>query len=197
MDAVGHSRRPVSDDELGLRAQDGDTDAREELVKRYTWLARTLATQYRVPGTERVDTEQTAMMGLLDAIKYFRLGGMSFRNHAWLHMKSEVFTAIKSADCRKGRANHRDLVLIGDFDSEASGTFADRSPTQPEATIVRRDLLREAQGRFSQMEWDVTRLFALGYSYEEIGERLGIEWKQVDNALTRARRKGDEILECA
>ena len=41
----------------------------------------------------------------------------------------------------------------------------------------------------SEREYEVLKLFASGFSYSKISQKLNISEKSVDNALQRARRK--------
>ena len=50
-------------------------------------------------------------------------------------------------------------------------------------------LLEKARDVLSQKEYKVLTYYINGYSYMEISEKLGIDKKSVDNALSRAKKK--------
>ena len=58
-------------DELARRAQAGDDDAREELIRRLLPLVHSTARRYRTEGLEQADLQQEGIVGLLRALQRY------------------------------------------------------------------------------------------------------------------------------
>jgi RNA polymerase sigma-B factor len=84
--------RKVTDERLLLRYHDeGDLEAREELVLRFMSLARQLASRYRHAGESQEDLVQVACVGLLKAVdRYDPLRGGGFTRYAVPTMLGEL-----------------------------------------------------------------------------------------------------------
>ncbi len=176
----------VTDEQLCLLAQSGDTDARDLLVSRYISFVGARAAAYAPVSitVDRDDYGQEGFIGLVSAIDSFDPSyGASFRTFAALNIDRRITDAVRST-LRKSQIP--DSVKVAD---EVDIAAADN----PEQTALMRDTLRrlfaELEKRTSPMERQVLALIMNGYTYGEAAKRLNCSAKAVENALARVRRK--------
>ena len=93
--------------------------------------------------------------------------------------------------CRKQRPL-RDWLPLEELPEAASDPDSDPFSIV-EAREGRESLLEQASARLSPLEWNTLTLFLDGLSYQEIGRRLELSPKAVDNALQRVRRKLQDV----
>ncbi len=186
----------LSDSSLQAMATAGDRGAEEALSERYMRLVRVCARPLFLAGGSSEDLIQEGMIGLLSAIRQFDpKGGSSFSGFAELCIRSRLLSAIKSASRKKHLPLNDGLSL--EQLSEDSGSQLSAMPEDfrqdPEKLILARESKDELYAAFSRclskMENRVLALYLDGFSYREIGARLGKDEKAVDNAVQRIRRK--------
>jgi RNA polymerase sporulation-specific sigma factor len=66
---------------------------------------------------------------------------------------------------------------------------------KPEDTYISSETYKAIRKRLTDLEREVLKLYALGLSYEEIGERVGKKKKAIDNTIQRIRKKGKQYME--
>ncbi len=91
-------------DDLSLvkAAQAGELDAENALLMRYKHKAQLICSKYFIPGGDKEDLEQEAMIGLFEAIHaYKEVFHASFWAFASMCIHREVITAIKTANRKK------------------------------------------------------------------------------------------------
>src|SRR5215217_1293824 len=125
------AQRKLTDEKLLLRYhEEGDLDAREELVLRFMPLARQLASRYRHAGEALEDLVQVACLGLLKAVdRYEPQRGDGFTRYAVPTMLGELKRHFRD----KGWSVHvpratQELVLKV---SEALGTLPAKLSRSP------------------------------------------------------------------
>ena len=172
-------------DNLFLRAKAGEESAVEEIVAQYKGLIRAVANKFFLVGGDKDDLLQEGMLGLYFAILNFDESKGSFPSFVKLCVMRQLIDAVKrdNSNRNKALANHLDISL-------AENLPDDRTPLQDllekEAAQKVRDII---ETQLSSLEKQVVELFAEGYSYEDIAEKLGVSYKAVDGALQRARKK--------
>ena len=196
------SEPKVDDGFLIALAKLGDRNAFDRLVRRYHGFVRLKASSYFLAGGDSDDLVQEGLVGLYKAIRDFRSDReSSFRNFAELCITRQIITAVKTAT----RNKHTPLNGYVSFASSPAGAGAgDGEPTLDEVIPgpeVRDPVLQAISAEelrslvdcistaLSELESRVLSLYLDGYSYEEIGGRLGCDTKTVDNALQRVKRK--------
>lgn len=186
----------LSDSSLQAMAIAGDRGAEEALSERYMRLVRVCARPLFLAGGSSEDLIQEGMIGLLSAIRqYDPQCGSSFSTFAELCIRSRLLSAIKSASRKKHLPLNDGLSL--EQLSEDSGSQFTANPEvfrqDPENLVLARESKEELYAAFShclsKMENRVLAYYLDGYSYREIGARLGKDEKAVDNAVQRIRRK--------
>ena len=178
----------LSDDVLAEFSKDGDDNAFNELAIRYLSRIRFIARKYSAQGYEQNDFVQEGLMALLYACKtYDAHGGRSFGNFVSLIVERRFISIIRSSQSKKAVPDAM-LVRIDALEEELTDVVG-----SPEEQLVNREqldqVLKRLNALLSEREYEVLKLFASGFSYSKISQKLNISEKSVDNALQRARRK--------
>jgi RNA polymerase sporulation-specific sigma factor len=187
--------------QLVLRARNGDTGARDYLIRRYTSFVRMKASSYFLAGGDGEDLVQEGLIGLCKAVRDFRADKeTSFRSFAELCVTRQIITAIKTAT----RFKHHPLNNYVSFshtpagqDPDSDVTLGDALPgpsvQEPSVCVISTEELQSLVfclgSGLSQLEADALRLYLEGSSYEEMADELGCDTKTIDNALQRVKRK--------
>ena len=195
------AQRELEDLQLVLRARNGDTAARDQLIRRYTSFVRMKASSYFLAGGESDDLVQEGLVGLCKAVRDFKPDKeTSFRSFAELCVTRQIITAIKSAT----RLKHRALNSYVSFshtpagqDPDSDCTLGDALPgshvDEPSVQVISTEELRSLVfclgGGLSKLEADALRMYLEGNSYEQMADVLDCDTKTIDNALQRVKRK--------
>ena len=187
-----------SDEDLCNRVAQGDRDAEEALVRRYTRMVRMCARPYFLAGGDSEDLIQEGMVGLLHAIREYDPGReASFRHYAQVCIQNRLISAIKAA----ARDKHTPLnnyvsietPLFDGFTIHDTCGTDHRRLENPEDALIGREEVQERmnvlQDGLSGLEARVLRLYLSGLSYSEIAAEVKRSPKSVDNAVQRIRRK--------
>ena len=186
----------MTDELLCELAGEGDRQAEEILVSRYTRLVRTCARPYFLVGGDSEDLIQEGMVGLIKAVREYDADkAASFRTFAELCIRTRLFSALRTAGREKHKVLNQSVSLdTPEFDSNSytSGTnnLAQRNP---EEFIIDREhtaaLLSGVRKQLSEFEAKILGYYLDGLSCREIAETVGRSPKSVDNAVQRIRRK--------
>jgi RNA polymerase sporulation-specific sigma factor len=194
------AQREVEDLRLVLRARNGEQEAMDTLLRRYTGFVRLKASSYFLAGGESDDLIQEGLIGLYKAVRDFRSDkDTSFRSFAELCITRQIITAIKTAT----RFKHAPLNSYVSFSQTPAGqedsdcTLGDALPgpgvDDPAVCVISTEELQSLVfclgTGLSALESDSLRLYLEGRSYEQMGEELGCDTKTIDNALQRVKRK--------
>jgi RNA polymerase sporulation-specific sigma factor len=194
-------QRELEDLQLAMRARNGDGQALDALIRRYTGFVRLKASSYFLAGGDSDDLIQEGLIGLYKAVRDFRPDKeTSFRSFAELCVTRQIIKAIKTAT----RFKHSPLNTYVSFsqtpagqDSDSDCTLGDALPgpavNDPSVKVISTQELESLVGclstTLSPLEADALRLYLEGSSYEEMAEDLGCDTKTIDNALQRVKRK--------
>ena len=108
-----NSIQPPSDEELCLRAAQGDSEAETELVCRYGQLVRACARPLFLAGGDSGDLIQEGMVGLLTAIRGFDPGrDAAFRTYAEICVRSRLFFRTKQECQHKSGRKSTDVRTV-------------------------------------------------------------------------------------
>ena len=199
-DGARHTGPGADDEFLVALAKNGRTDAYDQLVRRYRRFVRVKSSSYFLLGGDADDLMQEGMLGLFKAIRDYRPEReSSFRGFAELCITRQIITAVKTAT----RNKHTPLNQYVSFSSTPAST-SDGEPTldevipgpsvhDPVNQVISSEELRSLVAclstALSDLESRVLALYLDGYSYEQVGDRIGCDCKTVDNALQRVKRK--------
>jgi len=201
-----HTNRYQSmpDEEVVALARHGQSDATDYLIRRYRRFVETKASRFFMFGSEREDVVQEGMVGLFKAISSFKDEDQHrFRPFAELCVTRQIVSAVNAAQ------NHKHAVLTnatslntpvrpGVQDVVLEDTVADTRdlPSKLVEDKDFRERMDQALNRgMSPIEQNVLRAYLIGCTYREIGEKLGVNAKAVDNVLQRAKQKARTALE--
>ena len=186
----------VSDEDLCRLAGEGDRNAEELLVTRYTRLVRKIARPYFLIGGDSEDLTQEGMIGLMRAIReYSPERAASFRTFAERCIRSRLSSALRDAGRDKHAPLNQSVPLDTPFfdpDSYTSGA-QQLASRDPEDLLIDRErarsLLSGVRKQLSEFEAKVLEYYLNGLSCGEIARETGRPAKSVDNAVQRIRRK--------
>lgn len=188
----------ASDEVLcGLAAQ-GDRQAEEGLVTRYTRLVRICARPYFLAGGDGEDLIQEGMIGLVSAIRGFSPDrGVLFRTYAETCIRNRLRTAVRFAARERNTPLNSSLSLDApQFEENAESyreLFGSGQDRDLEEALIHKEewegRMGDLRGRLSTLEKAVLKLYLEGFSYHEIALQTGKDPKAVDNAVRRIRRK--------
>ena len=195
------AQRELEDLQLVLRARNGDSAARDEMIRRYTGFVRMKASSYFLAGGDAEDLLQEGLIGLCKAIRDFRHDKeTSFRSFAELCVTRQIITAIKTATRFKHQALNNYVSFSNtpagqDPDSDCTlgdalpGSHVDEPSVQVISSEELKSLVFSLGTGLSKLEADALRMYLEGSSYEDMAEELGCDTKTIDNALQRVKRK--------
>src|SRR2546426_3444325 len=124
------AQRELEDLQLVLRARNGDTGARDHLIRRYASFVRMKASSYFLAGGESEDLIQEGLIGLCKAVRDYRPDKeTSFRSFAELCVTRQIITAIKTAT----RYKHQALNNYVSFSHTPAGQDTDGECTLGDA----------------------------------------------------------------
>lgn len=189
----------LSDEELARLAGSGAGWAEQALIEKFTPKVRARARSYFLIGADREDLLQEGMIGLLRAIRDYRVErNCSFRVFADLCISRQMIAAIRAAT----RYKHRPLNTYVSFErGDQDPHEADRlllaalgeTESDPLYILVSvhdfASLISAMEEALSSLEAEVLDQYLEGKQYREISEHLGIHIKSIDNALQRIKRK--------
>lgn len=188
-----------SDIDLISKAQSGDLDAEETLMRKYKETVKIKAKMYYMAGADEDDVVQEGMIGLLKAIRqYDAEKEASFETFASLCITRQIISAIRTA----GRDKHKALntyVSLSDPLKDDNGemtvedTLRTNMAENPETLLVMKDIagyiLHNGDSILSELEMEVLNEVLKGRTHEEIAERLNKNSKSIDNAMQRIKKK--------
>lgn len=181
------------DETLCALAAQGDRQAEEALISRYTRMVRRLSRPLFLMGGDSEDLIQEGMLGLWKAVRdYVPERGASFKTFAQTCVKNSMLTAVKNAAGK----HHVPLNDSVPFETLLFDRGEQLAVSDPETMYIDREAAQAQLDRFysklSGFETKVLDLFLNGLSYSEIADQVARPVKSVDNAVQRIRRKLDK-----
>ena len=183
--------RAESDEQLVVRAKDGDDEALTALIQRYAPFVRMRAGAYGVKELDADDLYQEGMIALLTAVRNYCAGlNSSFRTFASVCINNKLNSALR-AHMREKNAPMRGYLSLSEPEVPEEALTA--HTLDPEQLVIQSEETdarnRRIETLLSLFERQVLKLYLSSYSYEEMSKQLGSSTKAVDNALQRVRRK--------
>ena len=176
-----------TDEQLVIKAQNGDKQAEEKLFERYSNLVRYCARKFFLVGGDAEDLIQEGMMGLYQAIGDYKPSeekGKRFKNFAYLCIWRRLVDAVKKASGRQHEPL-KDYISL-DEDWQLTGV-------NPEEAVILDDDRRELNTMMlrvlSDTEFKMFTMYMDGRTYAEICQLTGKSYKSVDNAIQRSKQK--------
>ena len=175
----------IPDEKLVGRVQQGDYEAQDELITRYTEYIKKVTASYYLLGFENEDLFQEGVISFIKAIETYNCNvNGSFKAYATTCIKNRILTLITQSQSHKNKALDQsvpfeNLVLVSD----------DGLDNNIQTQMLIDDILSYINCSASKLEKNVFKLFLQGYSYSEISENLLIDEKSVGRAIYRLRKK--------
>lgn len=181
----------AADEQLVQMYKNGEVAAFDELYNRYKYIIKAASHSFYLVGGDNDDLLQEGFLGLLKAVNEFN-GKSSFKNFAYICIRSKMLTAIKSAHSIKNQPLNGYISIYGSS-VELNKLFGN----DPEEQLIKSEntgeLIEKINKRLSKFEIIVFKGYLEGLSYTEIGARLGKDPKSIDNALQRIKKKISSI----
>ena len=179
-----------SDEALVKLFRQGDRRACEEILYRYKNRVLALARRFFLTEGDVEDLAQEGMCGLYSAMLSFE-GDTGFSSYANACVKNRILDSIKKYSSRKNSAV-ADSISYED-DQQAASTVS-----TPEDALIGSESLSEfravMQRELSSLEYKTICAYIDGATMNEICLMLNKTYKQVDNALSRAKNKLRKIF---
>ena len=193
--------REFNDYELLYMIIQCDENALNYLVEKYKkviWRIITSATnKYQPKGVEKEDLFQEGLIALMDALSSFRDDIRApFFSFALICIERQVKGYIRRFNSLTTRLNYNALSLDMYVSEDESLYLRDVIPANQQnisyITLFQDDLLAlidQENSILTNIEKQILSLKVEGYSYYEIGEKLDISTKHVDNCIQAVKRK--------
>lgn len=171
--------KSLSNEELVKLSQKGDETARDVLSARFL---NTRGAGVSVSYLDSDDFVQEGMIGFLKAIETYDFSrGVPFEAYAFKCMQNSINTAAGVSRLEIPVGMSSEMPETTDVEDDPLKLVLDGEQFN--------EVLRACEVTLSDVEKTVVFFRAVGMSYEEIGKRLNMAEKSVDNALQRARKK--------
>ena len=178
-------------------AQAGELDAENALLMRYKHRAQLICSKYFIPGGDKDDLEQEAMIGLFEAIHAYKEDyHASFWAFASMCIHREIITAIKTANRKKKTFLNNYVSLNEQAYLDSNKPLSEMIPDpegNPESRIIKMEeqetTMSIAEETLSTYQLQILKLFLQGYTHTEVANLLNCTPKIVSNNLYRIRKK--------
>jgi RNA polymerase sporulation-specific sigma factor len=182
--------REDTDEVLVTAAKDGDRDAWNTLVIRFTPRIRWRARRFFLPGLDRDDVVQEGFVGFISAVRTFRGGAQGFGRYADICVTRAIARAVR-APVPPLAELLADTVPDLWEDETAVPALATGTPTEAALqTTWLADWIAEQVGRRLRDDERLALLATLhGLTYSDVARHLARSESVVGRLVTRARRK--------
>lgn len=165
------------------------------LILRYSRLVWSNARRLFLFGGDYEDLVQEGMIGLLNAIRQYRQGDVSFAAYANTCIKNRMLSAVRDAASMKHSPLNDSVSIDKLFFDE---TVSDALSISPEDRFIDKerytDCLAFLNDRLSPLEKRVLAAYLEGMSCSEIAEQVKKPLRSVTNAVQRIKSKAADII---
>ncbi len=189
----------MTDEQLALLAQQGNSNAELELFNKYRSLINKCSRGYFLIGGDIEDLVQEGMIGLYKAIKNYSADkAATFSTFASLCIRRQIQSAVRNASAKKNKALSSAIPIM-DEDSDDTGVYLIADGESPDSILIHRQtsqaIFEELKKLLSPLEYDVLKYYLSGLSYQQIASKTKQTKKSIDNALSRIKKKLATIKE--
>ena len=188
----------LNDNELIYMIRQRNEKAFAFLVNKYQveirrWLRHILRTYPRYQDQE--DFYQIALLKLHESIDDYKADQSSFHNYYFKVLKHTTVDMIRSMNTYSRRQDKYMVSLDmhiqeGETNYRLMDMIVDEIPAdEDEQEEHIKENVLYTQKRLNPLEVDILSLRTLGYSYDQIAEKLNIPKKKVDNTLCKIRKR--------
>lgn len=185
-------------EEVIAKAQAGNSEAIDLIIKEYKNLIFLNVKNYFLVGADEDDLLQEGAIGLLKAIHAYTKGKASFKTFATLCIRRQILTAVRSSNAQKNSALN---AASGNNLENENGSeiypkeLYSNKKYNPEEIFLSKEKISDfhkfVESNFSTFEKKVFEYMVKGYSYKEIAEKLDKSPKTIDNSFQRIKRKSE------
>ena len=185
---------------LALRARQGDTEAREQLIHAHLRMVVNIARQYQRPGIEMLDLIQEGNIGLITAVDKFdptqghRLTTLAFY---WINKHIQRFLNNEPDDLVSLDMEINDgaaILLLSDTIEDKGTILGDPTIQNIETQLENQELQQLVNNMLSTLSPHEQKVLRLLYgidnypvlSRNEIAKIIGVREEQVSRIKTRA-----------
>ena len=190
----------LDDNEIIKRINDGDKNALNYLLSKYTDIVNMKAGKYFIVGAEKEDIMQEGLIGLFKAIiSYDPKKQSSFKTFANLCVERQLQTAIKSSMRQKHIPLNSYLSFnISAYDENDDTSLlevfeTEKTADDPLDIVTKKEYYNFVEERIeetlSDFEKQVLHRYTNGETYSEIATKLNSPVKSVDNAIKKKKKK--------
>lgn len=181
----------LTESQILSKAKEGNMEAIDLIINRYRGTVEAIAARYSNPQLDYDDIFQEGMIGLLAAVKTFDGSkGSKFSTYCYSCVSNSIQAAIKKVNRKKDIPPKHVIPLEEENVGNKTSQSAEDSFLSEESVT---SLMEQINNSLSDLENKVFRLRMMGCSYNDIGDKLGITPKAVDNAVQRIRKKLNSI----
>ena len=188
--SIGENSQNLSDELVIKHIKDGDERFLNVIIERYSPLIVSIAGAY-IPELYIEDAVQEAKIALTISIYAFDSKKASFNTFATLCIKRAISDFKRENEAKKRRPEGGIAYISDVFEGDEVVNGVDN--ITPETILIEKDeynnLTESVKLELSKLEFDILQLLVFDMSRADIAARLGINEKQVDNAISRIRRK--------
>ncbi len=192
-----NSYKDFTDEELLIRARDGEEEITEYLMDKYKNLVRSKAATMFILGADKDDLIQEGMIGLFKAVRDYDSGrDASFYTFAELCISRQMYTAIQASGRKKHSPLNTYVSIYQENDEDGAGlidALENKKERNPEDILIDQENVEAIESiienDLSSFEKQVLELSMTGMGYVEIAKLLGKDGKSTDNALSRVKMK--------
>lgn len=192
------------DEELIIRAREGEQEIIEYLMDKYKNLVKSKAATMFILGADREDLIQEGMIGLFKAVRDYDSGrDASFYTFAELCISRQMYTALQASGRKKHSPLNTYVSIYQGHDEENGAELIDAientKERNPEEILIDQENVEAIEliieKDLSSFEKQVLELSMTGMGYVEIAKLLGKDVKSTDNALSRVKNKVRRALD--
>lgn len=175
--------KKLSDEQLINLFKNGDGVSCDELLNRYKNKVLAIARSYFLSDGDTEDLVQEGMCGLYSAMTAYS-GEGAFAPFAYACIRNRIVDAFKRS--ARGQA-----TACKPFSEEEDGGVS--LAFSPEDALINSENKNEfsavMRSALSDLEFKALEMYVDGATMSEMTSSLGLTYKQLDNALARAKRK--------
>ncbi len=188
----------LPEEEVISLAKSGNDEAMEFLFDKYKSAVKAVARSYYIVGGDEDDLIQAGMIGVFLAVKSYN-GNGPFYPYVYRGIKNHIITLIRKSNQKKHAPLYNYISLSSQDDGDiVKSNIAMDEKFEPEREYINKEAERELKEKIkktlSSYENQILSLYLQGYSYEDICKKTNKNYKSIDNALQRIKKKIQSVL---
>ena len=183
----------MSDEQLVALSKTDKSLPFETLIKRYDGVIKVMVSKFSCSDADRDDLRQICYVALTSAVDGYN-GQSNFKAFAYACLNNALLSAVRKSNTKKNSPLKNYVPLFGynDGDNDKNDVIVD-TQIGPEELLIIDEVKAEfnaiAKQTLSELEFNILELILQGYTYKEISKKVNKEFKSIDNAVQRIRKK--------